>query len=69
MATKTAQTLKFKNLVRSQVLSVLREMFSDPELGFELTEKAVKRLRRSIVDKNTGNYKELREVLKKYAST
>ncbi len=53
-------------LVRREVVTVMREMFSDPEAGLGLTLDATRRIKRSEAANAAGKYKPLKAVLKKY---
>lgn len=45
-------TKEIKAIVRREVASQIREIFADPEAGFELSEKAKHRLRQARVSKS-----------------
>lgn len=51
---------------RQAVVGVLREIFSDPDAGFSLRSSTVRRLKQSARSKESGDARNLREVLKHY---
>lgn len=59
--TKTAE-FAFKNLAQRQVISVFREILSDPDFGLSLRPQAIKRLKKSLLSKQSGSYRELNEL-------
>ena len=50
-------------VAREQVIGVLREILSDADSGLSLRPGAVKRLRKSILSKRTGKFKNLASIL------
>jgi len=52
--------------IRKQVVSVLREILSDPDAGLELTAYAKRRLAKSQKDKVAGRVTPLKDILRKY---
>jgi hypothetical protein len=56
---------KLHSLVRQEVIGIMREIFSDPEIHLELTSGFTKRLKKSINDKKTGKITPLSKVLNK----
>lgn len=67
-----AQTTITKNqkelelLVRKNVISVLREVFTDPEYSLPLKPSFIKKLQRSIQSKQEGKIIDFDEILRKY---
>ncbi len=57
---------KIQEVIRHQVIEVMREMLSDPDFGLELRQGFVKCLKKSIKSKKTGQHISLDEVLKKH---
>ncbi|HEY4473827.1 hypothetical protein A3D11_01650 [Candidatus Peribacteria bacterium RIFCSPHIGHO2_02_FULL_49_16] len=53
-------------VIRRQVISILREILSDPDAGLELTAYAKRRLAKSQRSKAAGRVKPLFEVLRMY---
>ena len=68
MATTTIKEKNIKIIVKRQVVEVMRELFSDPDVGFALSDYSTQRLKKSIRSKNEGKLKSLDSVLKKYRS-
>lgn len=66
MTTKTMQQRKMSAMVRQQVVEVLREVMSDPDLGLELRPEFVRRLKRSIRDVKAGKIIPLSKIIAKY---
>jgi hypothetical protein len=54
--------------IRKQVISVIREIMSDPDAGLELRKSFKKRLMQSVRSKNAGRVKTLAEIKAKYRS-
>ena len=52
--------------IRKQVISVLREIMSDPDQGLELTAYAKRRLAKSMRSKAAGRVTPLKDILRKY---
>lgn len=63
MPKTTLEKAKLNNLIRRQVISILREFLDDPDFGLELTEYAKKKLERSLSSKKRIP---LEEVLQRY---
>lgn len=62
-------TMPIKNIhtiVRREVVDVVREVLSDPDVGSELTPGFIRRLRKSTRDKDKGRVTSLSEVFKQY---
>ena len=57
---------KIDNLVRRNVISVLREVLSDDEAGLELSATAVQRLQKSKLSRQLGKVKPFKQILAKY---
>ena len=53
-------------IVRRQVINVLREMFTHEDSGLELTEETIRRLKKSVRSREAGRVKPLEQVLAKY---
>ena len=66
MAQTTLSERKITDLVRREVIDVMREVLSDPDAGLELTPGAVRRLKHSIKAKEAGKTKPLADIFKKY---
>jgi hypothetical protein len=54
--------------IRKQIISVLREIMSDPDAGLELRESFKKRLMKSVRSKRAGRIKTLVQLKAKYRS-
>ncbi len=63
--TKTPQ--KNTANIRKQVISVIREVLSDPERGLDLSQEAEERLLKSLQSKKEGKTKNLKEVIDNYS--
>lgn len=61
-----SKSKKIDNLVRRNVISVLREVLVDSEAGLELTTGAAARLKKSIRSREAGRVKTLDQILAKY---
>ena len=61
------QTGKLNQIARREVVDVLREIFSDPDLGLPVSTGAVRRLKKSVQSKKAGRVKDLKEVLGRYS--
>ena len=57
-------TREVTDIIRQEVIKVLREMLSDPDFGLELTAYAKKRLRQTMKSKGKGI--PFSEIKKKY---
>lgn len=57
---------KLDYALRSQIISLLREVFSEPDFGLELKPSFVKKLKKSINNKKKGDYQSLDKIIKKY---
>lgn len=66
MAKALVKNKKFNELVRRQVIEVMREILSDPDFGLELRPEFIKRLKKSIKSKEAGKYTSLDKIFKKY---
>lgn len=66
MAKILLQNKKINEIIRRQVIEVMREMLSDPDFGLELRPQFIKRLKKSIKSKKAGKYISLDKILKKY---
>ena len=53
-------------LIRQHVISLLREVLSDPDFGLLLKSSFTKKLSQSVQSKNAGKYKTLDEIANKY---
>ncbi len=53
--------------VQRRALLRAENNLKDPDVGLELTQTAVKRLKKSIRSKKSGKYSSLSEVIKKYS--
>ena len=62
--TTVVQEKKLNNLIRKQVIEVLREYLDDPDFGLELRSEFETKLRKSIRSKKSGRTKSLDEILK-----
>ena len=61
---QTAQSTQF--IIREHILSVFREILSDPDYGKELDKKFLKKLEKSIVALRQGKVIPFDEVISKY---
>ncbi|MBU3925711.1 hypothetical protein KJ763_00885 [Patescibacteria group bacterium] len=66
MKTASIQNKNIETLVRKNVISVFREIFTDPEYRLKLKPNFVKRLKKSLESKNKGGVHKLDNILKKY---
>jgi len=66
MAKTLLQNKKINEIIRQQVIGVMREMLTDPDFGLELRPEFIKRLKKSIKSKKAGKFVSLDGVLKKY---
>ncbi|OGZ46629.1 MAG: hypothetical protein A3J54_01170 [Candidatus Ryanbacteria bacterium RIFCSPHIGHO2_02_FULL_45_13b] len=62
MSVKTAK--KLESYTRTFIVEAIKDIISDPDFGFELTERAKRRL--TIARTTTGKGKSFSEVRKKY---
>lgn len=53
-------------IVRRQVIDVLREVFVHEDSGLELTTRAAERLKKSVRSREAGRVKSLDQILAKY---
>ena len=53
-------------VIRKEVVSVVREVLSDPDAGFELKPNFIRRLKKSLKDQKTKRVTPLLGVLKQY---
>ena len=54
------------NIVRREVIDVVREVLSDPDLGLELTPAFSRRLKKSLKEKKAGKVTFLTKVFAQY---
>ena len=64
--TLVAPIKNIHTLVRKEVINVVREVLSDPDAGLELTSDFVRRLQKSVRDKDKGRTTSLSEIFKQY---
>lgn len=58
------QNKEINAIIRSEIITALREILDDPDFGLEFTEKAKKRLRQALIAKQKGI--SFSEIKKKY---
>lgn len=66
MATVATQPKNITNIVRKEVIDVMREVLSDPDAGLELTRDFTRRLKKSVKEKKAGKTTPLSEVFRQY---
>ena len=57
---------RMHNVVRREVIDVVREVLSDPDLGLELSPKFSRRLKKSIKEKKAGKVSLLSKIFAQY---
>ncbi|PJA84807.1 MAG: hypothetical protein CO145_00545 [Candidatus Nealsonbacteria bacterium CG_4_9_14_3_um_filter_37_13] len=66
MVKLVTQPKNITTIVRKEVIDVIREVLSDPDIGLELTQGFIKRLKKSVKEKEVGKTTPLSEVFKRY---
>lgn len=64
MSKTVFQNKEINAVIRSEIITALREIIDDPDFGLEFTEKAKKRLRKALITKEKGI--SFSEIKKKY---
>lgn len=64
----TTQNQKLNVLVHQQVIRSLQGILNDPDFGLELRPEFIRRLKKSVREKEKGHCKPLTEVLRQYSS-
>ena len=64
--TLTIPSKNIHTIVRAEVVDVMREVLSDPDVGLELRPSFTRRLKKTLRDKKTGRITPLSKVLKQY---
>ncbi|PIR71795.1 MAG: hypothetical protein COX89_01150 [Candidatus Nealsonbacteria bacterium CG_4_10_14_0_2_um_filter_37_10] len=66
MVKLVTQPKNITTIVRKEVIDVIREVLSDPDIGLELTQGFIRRLKKSVKEKEVGKTTPLSEVFKRY---
>ena len=66
MESAIIQNKNLESIVRKTVISVFREIFSDPECHLKLKPNFVKKLKKSLESKKMGRVYSFDSILKKY---
>jgi len=66
MVKLVTQPKNITTIVRKEVIDVIREVLSDPDIGLELTQGFIRRLKKSVKEKEVGKTSPLSEVFKRY---
>lgn len=66
MATISISNKNIETIVRKNVISIFREIFTDPEYRLKLKPNFVKKLKKSLETKNKGEVHKFEDILKKY---
>ena len=67
MAETVTNEEKITNLVRKEVMDIMREVLSDPDAGLVLSQSAVTRLKRSQKAKKAGKMESLSHIFRQYS--
>ncbi|HEY4497296.1 MAG TPA: hypothetical protein VJC20_00865 [Candidatus Paceibacterota bacterium] len=60
------QEKKISDIAHRQVMAALREILSDPDRGFMLRASFVRRIKKSLRSKESGNVQNLKAILAEY---